>query len=86
MAPAKRMLNVLIKAAVLWAVPGCAQFIMRRKARCRRRFNHDASAVRRAVLILMLGFVHGDRIFRVLQTAVATPHQPVFLAVWRALT
>lgn len=60
------MLNVLI-AAVLWGSSGvCAQFIMQ-ESQMSSPFLTMTRLLFAGLILLMLGFVHGDRIFRVLQ-------------------
>lgn len=62
----KGMLNVLI-AAVLWGSSGvCAQFIMQ-ESQMSSPFLTMTRLLFAGLILLMLGFVHGDRIFRVLQ-------------------
>lgn len=62
----KGMLNVLI-AAVLWGSSGvCAQFIMQ-ESQMSSPFLTITRLLFAGLILLMLGFVHGDRIFRVLQ-------------------
>lgn len=62
----KGMLNVLI-AAVLWGSSGvCAQFIMQ-ESQMLSPFLTMTRLLFAGLILLMLGFVHGDRIFRVLQ-------------------
>ena len=76
----KGMLNVLI-AAVLWGSSGvCAQFIMQ-ESQMSSPFLTMTRLLFAGLILLMLGFVHGDRIFRVLPRR---PKPAVFLAVWRA--
>ena len=65
MAQQKGMLNVLI-AAVLWGSSGCAQFIMQ-ESQMSSPFLTMTRLLFAGLILLMLGFVHGDRIFRVLQ-------------------
>ena len=62
----KGMLNVLI-AAVLWGSSGvCAQYIMQ-QSQMSSPFLTMTRLLFAGMILLMLGFVHGDRIFRVLQ-------------------
>ncbi|MDT0792649.1 DMT family transporter [Klebsiella pneumoniae subsp. pneumoniae] len=62
----KGMLNVLI-AAVLWGSSGvCAQFIMQ-ESQMSSPFLTMTRLLFAGLILLMLGFVHGDSIFRVLQ-------------------
>ncbi len=67
----KGMLNVLI-AAVLWGSSGvCAQFIMQ-ESQMSSPFLTMTRLLFAGLILLMLGFVHGDRIFACCKTA-ATP-------------
>ncbi|MEN0614083.1 EamA family transporter [Klebsiella indica] len=62
----KGMLNVLI-AAVLWGSSGvCAQFIMQ-QSQMSSPFLTMTRLLFAGMIILMLSFVHGDKIFRILQ-------------------
>jgi drug/metabolite transporter (DMT)-like permease len=62
----KGMLNVLI-AAVLWGSSGvCAQYIMQ-QSQMSSPFLTMTRLLFAGLILLMLSFVHGDKIFRVLQ-------------------
>ncbi len=79
----KGMLNVLI-AAVLWGSSGvCAQFIMQ-ESQMSSPFLTMTRLLFAGLILLMLGFVHGDRIFPRAAKPPRRPQPAVFLAVWRA--
>ncbi|EMC8872629.1 EamA family transporter, partial [Escherichia coli] len=62
----KGMLNVLI-AAVLWGSSGvCAQYIMQ-QSQMSSPFLTMTRLLFAGLILLMLSFFHGDKIFRVLQ-------------------
>lgn len=62
----KGMLNVLI-AAVLWGSSGvCAQYIME-QSQMSSPFLTMVRLIFAGLILLMLGFVHGDKIFRVMK-------------------
>ncbi|WP_297197781.1 EamA family transporter [uncultured Pluralibacter sp.] len=62
----KGMLNVLI-AAVLWGSSGvCAQYIME-QSQISSPFLTMVRLIFAGFILLMLGFVHGDKIFRILK-------------------
>lgn len=80
----KGMLNVLI-AAVLWGSSGvCAQFIMQ-QSQMSSPFLTMTRLLFAGVIILMLSFVHGDKIFRILQNRKDTISLLIF-SLFGALT
>ncbi|STV69471.1 inner membrane transporter yicL [Klebsiella michiganensis] len=87
----KGMLNVLI-AAVLWGSSGvCAQYIMQ-QSQMSSPFLTMTRLLFAGLILLMLSFFHGDKIFRVLQNrkdaATATVLQflsPTIIVAWFAI-